>query len=86
VSRRLTGFARFAEQGDARAENNLGLMYRAGHGLQRNDVDAVNWYRKAADQGYAPAQCDLGSMYLDGLGVARDDVEALDVWRFLCVR
>ena len=49
-------FRPLAEQGLAQAQNNLGAMYASGHGMPRDDAEAVTWYRKAADQGYALAQ------------------------------
>jgi TPR repeat protein len=66
-----------AEQGDAAAQCNLGLMYDRGEGVQRDDAEAVKWYRKAAEQGYAKAQCNLGWMYGCGLGVRQDYAEAV---------
>ena len=38
-----------AEQGDASAQSNLGLMYARGDGVPENDAEAVRWYRLAAD-------------------------------------
>ena len=70
-----------AEQGDASAQFNLGLMYDNGQGVKQDDVDAVKWYRKAAEQGYAKAQFNLGVMYHNGLGVKQDDVEAVKWYR-----
>ncbi len=49
-----------ANQGDAYAQYNLGVMYANGDGVPENDAEAVKWYRKAADQGYAVAQYNLG--------------------------
>ena len=63
-----------AEQGLARAEHQLGLMYFNGQGVPQNHTEAVKWYRKAAEQGYAKAQTYLGGMYGDGLGVPQDYV------------
>ena len=40
-----------AEQGDADGKYNLGIMYAQGQGVQQDDQQAVQWYRKAADQG-----------------------------------
>ena len=71
-----------ADQGDARAQFNLGLMYDLGQGVPEDDAEAVAWYRKAADQGFAGAQYNLGLMYRNGAGVRQDDVEALK-WRSL---
>jgi uncharacterized protein len=53
-----------ANDGDATAQFNLGLMYVNGHGVQRDDSAAALWFRKAAEQGYALAQSNLGTMYL----------------------
>jgi TPR repeat protein len=49
-----------AEQGDAEAQFNLGVMYANGEGVPKDDVEAVKWYRKSAEQGYALAQFNLG--------------------------
>ena len=58
-----------AEQGDAKAQGNLGVMYASGRGVKQDDFEAVNWYRKAAEQGHAKAQFILGGLYLLGKGV-----------------
>ena len=52
-----------AEQGDASAQFNLGLMYYDGEGVPQNYKTAVKWYSLAAEQGYADAQFNLGLMY-----------------------
>lgn len=44
-----------AEQGDATAQNNLGVMYEYGLGVPKDDAEAVKWYRMAAEQGNALA-------------------------------
>ena len=61
-----------AEQGDAFAQYNLGVMYDAGWGVTQDDVQAVSWYRKSAEQGDAEAQTNLGVMYDKGRGVPQD--------------
>ena len=66
----------FADQGDAFAQYNLGLMYDNGEGVTENDAEAVKWYRKAADQGFAKAQVNLGAMYGNGEGVTENYVQA----------
>jgi len=58
-----------AEQGDAIAQYNLGVMYSTGQGVPEDDVEAVAWWRKAADQGQASAQHFLGVSYVSGQGV-----------------
>mgnify|MGYP003639806128 FL=1 len=60
---------KLAEQGDAEAQNNLGVMYNYGNGVPENYEAAVMWYTKAAEQGYDKAQYNLGLGYQDGTGV-----------------
>ena len=40
-----------AEQGDADAQFNLGLLYNNGDGVTQNYTEAAKWYHKAAEQG-----------------------------------
>ena len=72
---------RLAEQGDARAQNNLGVRYANGRGVPQNDAEAVKWYRLAAEQGDARAQNNLGAMYANGEGVPQNDAEAVKWFR-----
>ena len=51
-----------AEQGDADAQANLGLMYYNGEGVPQDYAEAVRWFRLAAEQGDADAQYNLGVM------------------------
>ena len=48
-----------AEQGNARAQYNLGLMYDVGRGVPQDYKTAVKWYRLAAKQGHSSAQRNL---------------------------
>ena len=81
-----------ADQGDATAQYNLGVMYGKGSGrgvangrrVAKDEVEAVKWFRKAADQGHGYAQLNLGSMYYNGNGVIKDEVEAYK-WHLLAV-
>ena len=65
-----------AEQGNARAQNNLGAAYDYGEGVPQDYAEAVRWYRLAAEQGDALGQSNLGLMYKNGLGVPQDFVMA----------
>ena len=65
-----------AEQGHAKAQNDLGSMYLNGMGTPRNPEEAVRWYRAAADQGQVDAMFNLGIRYRSGTGVAQDHAEA----------
>ncbi len=70
-----------AEQGDALAQYNLGLMYRNGNGVIQDYAEAVKWFRLAAEQGFAKAQYNLGLMYQNGNGVVQDYAEAVRWYR-----
>ena len=70
---------RLAEQGEAYAQYNLGLMYDEGEGVPENNAEAVRWYRLAAEQGDAYAQSDLGFMSSNGEGVPQNNVRAY-IW------
>ena len=61
-----------AEQGNAAAQFNLGVMYEDGQGVRQDYAQAVQWYRKAAEQGLAEAQYNLGVMYAKGEGVRQN--------------
>ena len=66
-------FRKAAEQGNAEAQYNLGLMIIRGTGARQDGTEAVNWLLKAAEQGNADAQFLLGQVY-DG-GWAGDNYE-----------
>ncbi len=65
-----------ADQGHAKAQYNLGVMYDDGEGVAQDYAEAVKWYRLAAEQGHASAQNNLAVMYEDGKGVTQDYVQA----------
>ena len=67
-----------AEQGFARAQYDLGLMYEFGTGVERSNEKAAEWYLKAAEQGYADAQYNLGYMYEYGTGVEQSYEKAAE--------
>lgn len=70
-----------AEQGDAKAQFNLGAMYDLGVGVPTDDVVAVQWYLLAAAQGDAEARFNLALMYQYGEGVPKNDTEAAKWFR-----
>ncbi|GHT40295.1 hypothetical protein AGMMS49921_01440 [Endomicrobiia bacterium] len=52
-------FKKSAEQGNAKAQYNLGLMYDKGEGVKQDYKEAVDWYKKAALQGHSDARTVL---------------------------
>ncbi len=69
-------YRKAAEQGVAKAEFNLGLMYDNGLGVKQDYAKGAKWYRKAAKKGNATAQYNLGLMYENGEGVPQDYAQA----------
>ena len=70
-----------ADQGDAVAQFMLGGRYLQGIEVEKDDQQAVFWFRKAAENGLAYAQASLGSMYNNGQGVAKDERQAVYWYR-----
>ena len=66
-----------ADQGDAEAQFNMGVLHSIGHGVQQDTAEAARWYRLAAEKGYADAQHQMGVIRSLGLGVPRNDREAV---------
>ena len=56
-------FLPLAEQGDAEAQCNLGVMYYEGIGVPQDYEEAVKWYRLAAEQRHERAQFNLEMMH-----------------------
>ena len=77
------GFEReAAERGVAVAQYNVGVRYANGRGVEKNEREAVAWFRKAAEQGYAPAQVILALSYEEGRGgLANDEREAARLYK-----
>jgi hypothetical protein len=65
-----------ADQGEIDAQYYLGVMYKDGRGVGKDEKEAYWYYKLAADQGHARAQWYLGDMYVTGKGVEKDEKEA----------
>ena len=77
----LAAWQPLAEQGNADAQFNVGVLLDRGMGAPEDPAAAAAWYRRAADQGNAAAQVNLGLMYLLGRGVGSDDAAAVEWFR-----
>lgn len=73
---------RLAEQGDAGAQYNLGLLYRNGLGVERHRATAAKWYVRAAEGGNADAQKAVGDLYAEGFWGKRDHAKAAQWYEF----
>ena len=67
---------RLATQGMAMAQHFLGWHYHKGIGVDQDDRQAVQWWKKAAEQGVAESQQGLGWAYANGCGVREDLIQA----------
>jgi TPR repeat protein len=75
-------FRALAEQGNAKAQGVLGVMYRRGEGVSRSPVRAFLWFSRAATRGDAGATVELRevsqSMTPEELSQARDMAQACE--------
>ena len=69
-----------ARNGNALAENNLGVMYERGLGVTQDFQKARSWFEKAANQGLAEAKVNLGLLYFDGSGIPQDYEKAFSLF------
>jgi len=75
-------FRAMAEQGNAKAQSVLGVMYRRGEGVSRNSVRAFVWFRRAAARGDTRAKAELRevsqTMTREELSQAREMAQACE--------
>jgi len=67
-----------ALQGNAKAQNYLGLAYLNGIGIEKDIPQAYNYIAKAASKNYANAQYNLGRLYKYGIGCELSFTKAVD--------
>jgi len=79
-ARRL--YQKAADDGYAKALNNLGAMYEVSRpGIAVDHAEAVKWYTKAAEAGEPIGMSNLGWMYEAGLGVKKNCAEAVRLYQ-----
>jgi TPR repeat protein len=69
---------------NAKAQNNLGIIYEKGLGVEDDTKKAIEWYGKAAEQGDTDALCNLGLIYAKGaekVGLKQDFHSAAKLYR-----
>ena len=69
----INEWTQVAEDGNARAQYNLGWMHANGRGVAQDFKEAIKWYTKSAEQGNVNAQYNLGNLYLRGQGATQND-------------
>ena len=70
-------FSKAAEQGNAKAQFELGVLYEKGQGVPQDCAKAAEWYGKAAAQGYAMAQIPM-LIHSIGQAASKDDAMAAE--------
>lgn len=65
-----------AQAGDAAMQNTLGESYEKGFGIEKDDVRAVEWYKRAATQGDSNGAYNLARCNELGIGVTKSYQEA----------
>lgn len=68
----LSEWQPLAEQGQAIAQYQLGLLYANGKGVEKDDAKARKWYEKSAIQGHTEAQVNFGILLLYARGGQQD--------------
>jgi hypothetical protein len=75
----LVQLRQLAEQGNAAAENTLGLRYALGdekEGIKPDERESVRWFTRGATHGNLAAQSKLALLYWVGRGVPKDPNQA----------
>ena len=60
---------------------NRGMDALSGSGPSRNDLDAIDYFKRSAEIGYLPAQVALGSFYDSGTLLPGSDSQAAEWYR-----
>jgi TPR repeat protein len=83
-SQRLAGvyYEKAARGGDDRAMLNLGMMYEAGRGVPKDDLESIRWTLAAAEAGNTRAQFQMALRFEIGHGVEPNLVIA-NMWLVL---
>lgn len=69
-----------ATLGYAPAQVDLGKVYYFGLSGKKDDIEALNWFKKAAEQGDAKGQYHLGQMYTEGKAGLKESEKDASVW------
>lgn len=65
----VTQIRQTAEDGQPAYQNDLGVLYFYGQGVQKDIIEANRWYTIAAENGSRMAQFNIGLSYYKGEGV-----------------
>lgn len=68
----LYWYEKAAEQGNAKAQENLAFMASSGEGMEVDMQMAIKWFSEAAKQGMPESQYNMGIFFVRGEYVQRD--------------
>jgi serine/threonine protein kinase len=74
-------YQKSANEGDAGVQNNLGVSYASGNGVEKDLTKAASLFQKAADRGDPNAQINLAILYENGTGVPKDLTKATELYK-----
>ncbi len=74
-------YSKAADNGDRFAQNNLGVCYLMGDGVEKNVRKAVQYFEKAVKSGDDYAMVNLADCYSIGNGVRKNDKKAFDLYK-----
>ncbi len=69
-----------AVNGDAVSQYSLGRIYQDGREIQKDEHNALEWFKKSAEQGFGEAQYSLGMMYRHCCGEIKQNYESAIAW------
>jgi TPR repeat protein/SpoVK/Ycf46/Vps4 family AAA+-type ATPase len=69
-----------AKSGDAAAQVAIGSLYRHGEGVDKDPLEAAEWFRRAAAAGSGEALQQMGELYYYGEGLAANKELAVDLF------
>lgn len=75
-----------ADQGNADAQYNLGLLFMNGLGVKKDERMALMWFIRAGQQGLADAQYNAGVMFYLGKGVYPSYITAVKWWKLAAAK
>lgn len=70
-----------AKRGHLECFNNLGVLYKEGHGVIQDDARCFICFSRAAEGGLAEGLYNLGLLYDQGIGCEMDNDKALEYCR-----
>jgi len=68
----ITEILTHAKNDDIFAQNDLGVAYMTGDGVEQDEQQAVYWFQRSASQGNPEAMANLGMCLLFGKGLQKD--------------